>query len=81
MKKTTFEEFDNEGRLIKRTITEEHDAPLTTAPQWPWFMPMNPSYVPTWPDYRPPSITCGNTCGTVNDVGTDMTSHLAIAVQ
>ncbi len=55
MTRTIVEEFDDKGRLGRRTITERDEVPLTlpytVTPYQPW---------PQYPAYPPPTITCGN---------------------
>lgn len=62
----TTEEYDGEGRLIKRTVTTEDDGqlvplqPVYPAPiiiPFPQPQPYIPPYSP-WPNY--PIITCGS---------------------
>lgn len=53
---TTTEEFDNNGKLIKRTMVEETDAALSVS------VPDNPLpwYGPQWTNI-PLRVDCGNT--------------------
>ena len=55
MTRTTVEEFDDKGRLVRRTVTECDEMPLTlpypVVPYQPW---------PQYPAYPPPTITYGN---------------------
>jgi hypothetical protein len=58
VKRTTIEEFDQNGKLVKRTVTEEQD------PQYPWVLqpwvipiPQSAPYVPM-PSPWQPVIVC-----------------------
>ena len=58
MTRTTVEEFDGKGRLVRRTVTERDEMPLTlpyAVPCTPWPIPL---YEP--PAYPIPNITFGS---------------------
>lgn len=57
MKKiTTTEEFDGEGRLVRRVVTTEDDGQL--APYSPYVVPDMPTTMPV-PTYPVPNVTFG----------------------
>ena len=71
MTRTVIEDFDADGRVTRRTVTEEPDS----MPQYPWRfdpviipVPANPQpyYQPVGPGYYPPyQITCGGNVSTL----------------
>jgi hypothetical protein len=78
IKRTTTEEFDNDGRLRKRVVVEEDDGQLHLIPAYPalplYPYPAGPAIVPYMPPGTPgpwhepfqPVITCGEGNGWVN---------------
>ena len=80
LKKTVTEEFDGEGRLVKRSTVEEEDGQtLQLVPMYPYVTPV---VVPQQPNpwYDPPIITwTGPTCGNIGSA--DSVGPASSAVQ
>jgi len=77
LKRVTVEEFDNDGKLRKRTVTEEDDGQLHLVPTFPalplYPWPAPPAIIPApapvpcdpwrWDPPQPVTITCGQVNG------------------